>query len=87
MTLRPPARPRRSPVIGVSRPSLAASAKLMMLPLRRDMLEIDAAQRLAVETGDRAEAHVDIDVLELGVLALLPVPGPAIDDLMKPRPS
>ena len=58
----------------------------MMLPLRRDILQIEAAQRLAVEAGDGAEPDVDVDVLELGVLGLAGA-GPAIDDLTKPRPS
>ena len=42
----------------------------MMLPLRRDISQIEAAHRLAVEAGDRAEPDVEVDVLELGALGL-----------------
>ncbi len=48
--------------------------------------KIEAAQRLAVEAGDRAEPDVEIDVLDFGCSGLSGV-GPAIDDLTKPRPS
>ena len=60
---------------GVSRPSLASSEKLMMLPLRRDISQIEAAQRLAVEAGDGAELDVEIEVLELRALGLRRSPG------------
>ena len=56
----------------------------VMVPPRRDISQIEAAQRFAVEAEHGAELDVEIDVL--GACFCLPV-GPAIDDLTNTRPS
>ena len=63
-------RPRRSPISGVSRPSLPFKARLVIVPLRRDSSQVEAAQRLAVEAGDGAELDVEIDILVMLLLAV-----------------
>ena len=55
---------------GEPRPILALMAKLVMVPPRRESLQIEAAQRLAVEARDRADLDVEIDVLAVVLLLL-----------------
>ncbi len=70
-------------------PELAVEREGLVDPVAPGSLDVDAAQRLAVEAGNRAKLQVDVEIEVLG-LALgvdsLPVL-PEIADLRKPRPS
>ena len=64
---RPCARPRKSAVTGVSRPILPVSVKVLIDAVAPRQLGIDAAHRLAVVAGDRAELDVEIEIDVLGL--------------------
>ena len=69
---------------GVSRPILAFMREGADAAAAARQLQIEAAQRLAVVAGDRAELDVEI---EIGMLLawLFGSPAPASDDLTKLR--